>query len=133
MKRRMPAEGGQGPLFTLRISINLNPHGKGIPSLHLNPLLRSAGMTNEVNLDLQAETTKPDVAVNQEAAPTLSHRKGLHLEDDQHLIPGGRGDHIQPTGDHLIEGEDLHFILHAGSLDRDKGPRAEVDTPILFS
>ena len=93
-----------------------------------NPLLQSEGMTNEVNLypDPQAGMTKPGITVDQKAAPTPSHRKRLCLED-QHSIPGGLGDHVQPT-DHLIEGEDLHLILHAGSLDRD--PRAEVDTPV---
>ena len=76
-------------------------------------------MTNKVNLDpdLQAGKAKPGIAIDQEAVPTPSHRKGLHLEEDQHLIPGGLGDHIQLTGNHLIAGEDLHLILHTGSLD----------------
>ena len=62
---------------------------------------------------------KPGITVDQEVVPTPSHRKGLCLKEDQHLVPGGLGDHIQPTGNHHIEGEDLHLILHAGSLDQD--------------
>ena len=115
----MPTEGGQGLLFNPRRNTNLDPHGKGIPSLHLDPILLSEGMTTEVNPDpdLQAGMAEPCVAIDQEVVPTPSHRKGLHLKEDQHLIPGGLGDHVQLTGDHLIEGEDLHLILHAGSLD----------------
>ena len=123
MKRRMPAEEVQGPLFNPRRNTNLNPHRKGVPSPHLDPLLRV-----NPDPDLQAGMAKPGVTVDQEAVPT--HRKGLCLEEDQHLIPGGLGDHIHPTGDHLVEGEDLHLILHAGSLDQDRGLRAEVGTPI---
>ena len=76
-------------------------------------------MTNEVNRDPDppAQTTEPDVAIDQEAVLTPSHRKGLHLKEYQYLIPGGLEDHIQQTGDHLVEGEDLHLILQAGSLD----------------
>ena len=89
-------------------------------------------MKNKVNPDpdLQAGMAEPDVAINKEAVPTPSCRKGLHLRKDQHLITGGLGDHIQLTGNNLIEGEDLHLILHAGSLDQDQGPRAEVGTPV---
>ena len=131
-KRRMPAEGGQGPLFNPRRNTDLNPHRKGFPSLHLDPLLQSKGMTNEFNPDpdLQVGTAKPGIAIDQEIVPTQGHRKGLYLKEDQHLVPGGLGYHVQPTDDHLVEGEDLHLILHAGSLGQDQGPRAEVGTPI---
>ena len=119
MKRRMPTEGGQEPLFNPRRNTDLDPHGKGIQSLHLDPILLSDGMTNKVSPhpDPQAGMAEPDITINQEAVPTPSHRKSLCLEEGQHPVSGGLGDHVQPTGDHLIEGEDLHFILHAGSLD----------------
>ena len=55
-------------------------------------------MTNEVNQDPdpdpQAGMTDPDITIDQEAVPTPSHRKGLHLEEDQYLSPEGLGDHI---------------------------------------
>ena len=75
-------------------------------------------MTNKVNPDpdLQAGMAKPGVAIDQEGVPTPSHRKDLRLKGNQHLTLGGL-DHVQLTGDHLIEGEDIHLILHAGSLD----------------
>ena len=129
-KRRTPTEGGQGLLFNPRRNTNLDLHGKGIPCIYLNPILQSEGMTNEVNPDPQAGMTEPDVAIDQEAVHTPSHRKGLHLKEDQYLILGGLGDHIGETGDHLIEQEDLHLILQAQSLDKDQGPRAEACTPI---
>ena len=121
MKSRTPAEGEQGLLFNPRRKTNLDPHRKGIPNLHLNPILQSKGMTNEVNPDpdLQAGMTEPDVTVDQEDVPTPSHRKGLHLKEDQYFIPGGLGDHVQQTGNHLVEGKVLHLILQAGSLDQD--------------
>ena len=75
-------------------------------------------MTNEVNPDPdpQAGMTDQDVAIDQEVVLTPSCRKGLHLEG-QYLIPEGLRDQVQQTGDHLIEGEDLHLILQARSLD----------------
>ena len=77
-------------------------------------------MTNEVNPyldpDPQAGMTDPDITIDQKVVPTPSCRKGLHLKEDQYLIPEGLEDHIQQTGDHLIEG-DLHLHLQARSLD----------------
>ena len=81
-KRRMPAEGEQEPLFNPRRNTNLDPHGKGILSLHLDSLLQSEGMTNKVNPDLQAGMAKSGITVDQEAVATPSHRKGLHLKED---------------------------------------------------
>ena len=78
-------------------------------------------MANEVNPDPepdpQAGMKDPDIAIDQEVVPTPSCRKGLHLKEDQYLIPEGLGDHIQWTGDHLIGGEDLHLILQVRSPD----------------
>ena len=53
-------------------------------------------MTNEVNPDpdSQAGMTDSDVTINQEVVLTPSHRKGLHLEEDQYLIPDGLRDHV---------------------------------------
>ena len=76
-------------------------------------------MTNEVNPDPdpQAGMTDQDIAIDQEVVLTPSCRKSLHLEEGQYLIPEGLRDQVQQTGDHLIEGEDLHLILQARSLD----------------
>ena len=87
-------------------------------------------MTNEVNPDPDPQAGMTDVTIDQEAVPTPNCRKGLHLEEDQYLIPGGLGDHVQWIGDHFIEGEDVYLILQAGCLDRDQGPRAEAGTPV---
>ena len=73
--------------------------------------------------------TDPDITIDQEEVLTPSRRKGLHLEEDQYLIPEGLRDHVKQTGNHLI-GEDLHLILQARSPDQDQGPRAEAGTPI---
>ena len=53
--------------------------------------------------------TDPDIAIHQEADPTPSHKKGLHLKEDQYLIPEGLGDHVQQTDDHLIEGDQRSY------------------------
>ena len=45
MKGRTPTEGGQGLLFNPRRNTDLDLHGRGIPSLHLDPILQSEGMT----------------------------------------------------------------------------------------
>ena len=101
MKRRTTTEGGQGLLFHPRRNTDLNLHliqGEGVPSLHLDPILQSEGMTNEVNPDPdpdpKAGMTDPDIAIDQEVVPLQSHRKGLHLKDDWYLIPEGLGDHV---------------------------------------
>ena len=53
-------------------------------------------MTKQVNPDLdpQAGMTETDITIDQEVIPTPNCRKGLHLKEDQYLIPGGLGDHI---------------------------------------
>ena len=95
------AEGGQGLLFHPRRNTDLDVHliqGEGIPNLHLNPILHSKEMTNEVNPDPdpdpQAGMTDPDITLDQGVVPTPSRRKGLYLEEDQYLIPEGLGDHV---------------------------------------
>ena len=69
--------------------------------------------------------TDRDVTGDQEVVLAPGHRKGLHLEEDQHLTPEGLKDHVQKTGNHLMGGEGLHLILQTRSPDRDQGPRAE--------
>ena len=96
VKKRTATGGRQGLLFHQRRNTDLNLHliqGEGIPRLHLDPILQSKGMTNEVNPDPdpdpQAGMTDPDITIDQDIVPTLSCRKGLHLEEDQYLIPEG--------------------------------------------
>ena len=69
MKRRTTTEGGQGLLFHQRRNTDLTLQfiqGEGVPSLHLDPVLQSERMTNEVNLDSdpQAGMTDPDIAID---------------------------------------------------------------------
>ena len=55
-------------------------------------------MTNEVHPDPdpdpQAGITDPDITIDQEVVSTPSCRKGLHLKEDQYLIPEGPADHV---------------------------------------
>ena len=74
--------------------------------------------------------TDPDVTSDQEVALTPGHRKGLRLEEDQHLTPEGLKDHVQKIGDHPVGVEGLYLILQTRSLDQDRGPRAEAGIPI---
>ena len=87
MKRRTTAGGRQGLMFHQRRNTDLNLkliQGEGIPNLHLNPVLQSKGMTNEVNPDPdpdpQAGMTDPDITIDQEVVLTPNHKKGFNLK-----------------------------------------------------
>ena len=113
--RRTTAGRRQGLPLHQRRSTGPDPHltrGEGTPNLHLNLILQSEGVTNEANSDPQAGMTAgmTDVTSNGEVVPIPGHRKGPHLEEDQHLTPEGLKDPVQKTGDNPVGGEGLYLI-----------------------